>query len=106
MIPAYVLRDDDDGAALAPQPTVGEIPALLARLADAGLDVDLQVEGTERQVPNKGQPRPGNYCPGLLNLRLASDRGGFVAIRRSLPELETGGSRLRLRPSCQVPSSL
>ena len=46
-----VLRDDDEAAALAPQPTVGEIPALLARLADAGLCVDLQVDGEQRPVP-------------------------------------------------------
>ena len=46
-----VLRDDDEAAALAPQPTVGEIPALLARLASAGLDVDLETEGTRRQAP-------------------------------------------------------
>ncbi len=46
-----VLRDDDEGAALAPQPTVREIPALIERLADAGLAVELQVEGKHRQVP-------------------------------------------------------
>ena len=46
-----VLRDDDEAAALAPQPTVGEIPALLARLASAGLDVDLEMEGTRREAP-------------------------------------------------------
>jgi signal transduction histidine kinase len=46
-----VLRDDGEAAALAPQPTVGEIPALLARLASAGLDVDLEIEGTQREVP-------------------------------------------------------
>jgi signal transduction histidine kinase len=45
-----VLRDDDEAAALAPQPTVGEIPALLARLARAGLDVDLEIEGTRREA--------------------------------------------------------
>jgi signal transduction histidine kinase len=46
-----VLRDDDEAAALAPQPTVGEIPALVARLASAGLDVDLEIEGTRREAP-------------------------------------------------------
>jgi signal transduction histidine kinase len=46
-----VLRNDDEAAALAPQPTVGEIPALLARLASAGLDVDLEIEGTRREAP-------------------------------------------------------
>ena len=46
-----VLRDDDEAAALVPQPTIAEIPALLARLAGAGLDVDLEIEGTRREVP-------------------------------------------------------
>ena len=40
-----VLRDDDEAAALAPQPTVSEVPALLAQLQGAGLDVSLQSEG-------------------------------------------------------------
>jgi signal transduction histidine kinase len=46
-----VLRDDDEAAALAPQPNVSEIPALLARLGAAGLDIDLKVEGTQRDAP-------------------------------------------------------
>jgi signal transduction histidine kinase len=46
-----VLRDDGEAAALVPQPTVGEIPALLARLAGAGLDVDLEIDGIQREVP-------------------------------------------------------
>lgn len=47
-----VLRYDDEGAALAPQPTVGEIPALVARLAGAGLDVTLEVAGEPRSASN------------------------------------------------------
>jgi signal transduction histidine kinase len=43
-----VLRDDEPGA-LEPQPTVSEIPALVDRLAAAGLDVDLEVEGERQQ---------------------------------------------------------
>lgn len=46
-----VLRDDNEAPAIAPQPTLDEIPALLARLADGGLDVDLQAEGEPRPVP-------------------------------------------------------
>jgi signal transduction histidine kinase len=46
-----VLRDEDEGAALAPQPTTDEIPALITRLASAGLDVDLEIEGSRREVP-------------------------------------------------------
>jgi signal transduction histidine kinase len=46
-----VLRDDAEAATLAPQPTIGEIPALLARFAGAGLDVVLEVTGTRREAP-------------------------------------------------------
>jgi signal transduction histidine kinase len=46
-----VLRDEDEAAALAPQPTTGEIPALIAGLAGAGLEVDLEIEGSQREVP-------------------------------------------------------
>jgi signal transduction histidine kinase len=46
-----VLRDDGEAAALVPQPTVGEIPALLDRLASAGLEVDLEIAGIQREVP-------------------------------------------------------
>jgi signal transduction histidine kinase len=46
-----VLRDEDEAAALAPQPTTGEIPALIARLASAGLEVELEIEGSQREVP-------------------------------------------------------
>jgi len=46
-----ILRDRDDGAALAPQPSLAQIPALVARLAAAGLDVRLDVEGDSRPLP-------------------------------------------------------
>jgi signal transduction histidine kinase len=45
-----MLRDEDEAAELAPQPTTGDIPALIARLAVAGLDVDLEVAGPQREV--------------------------------------------------------
>jgi signal transduction histidine kinase len=46
-----VLRDEEEEAALAPQPTTADIPALVAKLGVAGLDVDLAVEGRPRVVP-------------------------------------------------------
>jgi signal transduction histidine kinase len=46
-----ILRDDEEGAALAPQPSLAEIPALVARLAGAGLDVRLDVEGDPHSLP-------------------------------------------------------
>lgn len=50
-----VLREDDEAAALAPQPTVGEIPTLVSRLADAGLHIALQVEGAPRAAASAVQ---------------------------------------------------
>ena len=46
-----VLRDEDDAAGLAPQPTTGDIPALVAQLGAAGLDVGLEVEGRPQVIP-------------------------------------------------------
>jgi signal transduction histidine kinase len=46
-----ILRDGEEGEALAPQPGLEEIPALVDRLAGAGLDVRLDVEGDPRSLP-------------------------------------------------------
>jgi signal transduction histidine kinase len=40
-----LLREGDDGAPLAPQPRVAELPQLAARLGGTGLDVAVEVEG-------------------------------------------------------------
>jgi signal transduction histidine kinase len=66
-----VLRRDDDGPALAPQPTLASADALVARIRDEGLDAHLTVQG---------QPTP--LSPGVdlagyrvLQEALASARG-------------------------------
>jgi signal transduction histidine kinase len=41
-----LIRDDDEGGSLAPQPRVSELPELTERLSSAGLDVALVVDGT------------------------------------------------------------
>jgi signal transduction histidine kinase len=46
-----LLRTDDDAINHNPQPTAAEIPALVARLSEAGLDVVLKVDGDARSVP-------------------------------------------------------
>jgi signal transduction histidine kinase len=46
-----VLRDGDDGVDLVPQPGLDEVEALVTRLADAGVPVELTTEGTPRPVP-------------------------------------------------------
>jgi signal transduction histidine kinase len=46
-----VLRRDDEEIALAPQPSLRHLAALVARARAAGLPVDLEVEGDERLLP-------------------------------------------------------
>ena len=61
-----VLRREDDDLALAPQPSLGRVSALVAQMREAGLDVQLRVSGT--QVP-VGQT-PGRRDPRRLRHRL------------------------------------
>jgi signal transduction histidine kinase len=46
-----VLRESDDGLALAPQPGLAELPELVAGVRDAGLAVELRVEGAPAPLP-------------------------------------------------------
>jgi signal transduction histidine kinase len=45
-----LLRGDDDPAALAPQPGLGELPELLERARTAGVGIELAVEGEPRTL--------------------------------------------------------
>jgi signal transduction histidine kinase len=78
-----VLRDDDEAAALAPQPTVGEIPALLARLASAGLDVDLEIEGTRREAPAGVELSASRIVQEALPNTLKHSAAGHATVRLS-----------------------
>ena len=42
-----VLRDDDEDVGLAPQPGLGDVERLLEQMRNAGLRVDLRIEGAE-----------------------------------------------------------
>jgi signal transduction histidine kinase len=46
-----VLRDDDDPAALKPQPGLADLEQLLDGIRAAGLPVTLRIEGTPRTLP-------------------------------------------------------
>src|SRR5215218_5091546 len=46
-----VLRHQDDEIALAPQPSLRHLAALVRRVEAAGLPVDLRVDGAERPLP-------------------------------------------------------
>jgi signal transduction histidine kinase len=45
-----VLRVEDERAALAPQPSIDELEALIELAREAGLEVELEVEGERRRV--------------------------------------------------------
>ena len=45
------LREDDGSADLAPQPGIADLRGLADRVEDAGLPVELSVQGTERPLP-------------------------------------------------------
>jgi signal transduction histidine kinase len=45
-----LLTDDGDGAPLAPQPGVGEIPILVGQVRNAGVPIELRVDGQPRAV--------------------------------------------------------
>jgi signal transduction histidine kinase len=44
------LSDEGEAAGLSPQPGIGELPALLDRVREAGLPASLEVDGTARSV--------------------------------------------------------
>jgi signal transduction histidine kinase len=46
-----MLREDDEEIGLSPQPGVSDIDRLAAQMREAGLPVELRVEGTARPVP-------------------------------------------------------
>jgi len=45
-----VLHDSGDGGELAPQPGLGDLPALIERVRDAGLPVELSVQGEQVEL--------------------------------------------------------
>jgi signal transduction histidine kinase len=47
-----VLREEEPPVALDPQPGIAELGSLIGRMRDAGLDVELSVQGTERPLPS------------------------------------------------------
>jgi signal transduction histidine kinase len=78
-----VLRDEDEAGALAPQPTTGEIPALIARLAGAGLEVDLEIEGIQREVPAGVELSAYRIVQEALTNTLKHSGAGHATVRLS-----------------------
>jgi signal transduction histidine kinase len=46
-----MLREEDDDTTLAPQPGLAHLEALVERVREAGLPVELRIEGQPRQLP-------------------------------------------------------
>ncbi len=47
----HMLRADDEDVALAPQPSLAQLEQLVAQVRDAGLPVELHIEGERRELP-------------------------------------------------------
>ena len=85
-----MLRDDDAEPELAPQPSLDRLDTLIGTMRERGLDVELEVEGEERELP------PGIDLSayrllqeGLTNvLRSVGPSQAWVALRWSDHELE------------------
>ena len=57
-----IMREHDEQLALAPQPSVERLEPLVERRRAAGLDVELNVEGTPRPLPPGSTSRPTGSC--------------------------------------------
>jgi signal transduction histidine kinase len=75
-----VLRTDDHDLALAPQPSLARVSALVAQMRESGLDVQLQVEG-ERGAMSPGVDVAGyRVIEEALRSALRDDGGGEAKV--------------------------
>jgi len=84
-----ILRTDDEQT-LAPQPRLSDVPDLVAQVREAGLAVDLQVEGEQRELPEGIELSAYRIVQeGLTNaLRHAGDAHARVSIRYGAQSIE------------------
>ena len=47
----HMLREDDEAVAMAPQPSLGQLEHFVAQVRDAGLPVELRIDGEPRELP-------------------------------------------------------
>lgn len=78
-----VLRDEEDAAALTPQPKISDIPTLVSTMAGTGLEVTVEVIGTPRAAP--------------VGVELAAYRVVQEALTNSFKHAQAGPARVRLR---------
>jgi signal transduction histidine kinase len=90
----HVLRDERGAASIAPLPGLADLDQLVAGIADAGLTVELAVEGTPLDIPS-GVDLAGYRIiqEGLTNvLRHSAARTAQVTVRYGRDCLELGVS--------------
>ena len=75
-----VLRHQDDEIALAPQPSLRHLAALVARVRAAGLPVDLTVDGDERPLPPGVDLTAYRLVQEALNGALAQGAAGHADV--------------------------
>ena len=88
-----VLRRDDEEIALAPQPSLRHLAALVQRSRAAGLPVELEVEGDERPLPAGVDLTAYRLVQEALNGALEQGARRQRAGRRPLPARRASTSR-------------
>ncbi|HVB94234.1 MAG TPA: histidine kinase [Acidimicrobiales bacterium] len=78
-----VLRAGETDGALAPQPGIGDLPALIGRVGSTGLDVELRVEGSTFPFPPTAE---------LTVYRIVQE-----ALTNIMKHATAGGARITLR---------
>jgi signal transduction histidine kinase len=109
-----VLREDEPGDGMEPQPGVAELEALARRVRDAGLPVELSVQGQERPLPasaalsayrivqealtntlrHAGPARARvilRYLPDALEIQVSDNGTGSLASRTDPAQRTDGG---------------
>ena len=94
-----MLRKDEDPFALAPQPGLDQLPALLDTIRKAGLECDLQLEGEPAEL-TAGVDLVGYRVieAGLHVMAASGCRHGTLAVRNRPGDLE-----LEIRSADSVP---
>ena len=80
-----ILRRSDDELALAPQPSLRDLDALVEQVEAAGLDVNVRIEGTPRSPAGRARPLRLPDRAGGAHERAQARGAGPRRSRHSLP---------------------
>ena len=85
-----VLRSGEESQSLAPQPTLADVDALVAQVRDAGVDVELRIEGERRPLAPGVELSAFRIVQEALTnvLKHAGGAHALVALRFETAELE------------------